>query len=110
MPPLASLNHHHIEILGSLILGLLTIPLMISPICQFILSMIEHMRFRSQMVPANITHICKSNIELMSRNFILSNVLCVPAAKQNLHYVHQFTKANNVSIEFFSYYFVVKMV
>lgn len=55
-----------------------------------------------------ITHTGISTLPFPSRNFILSNVLCVPAAKKNLLYVHQFTKTNNVSMEFFPNYFIVK--
>lgn len=55
-----------------------------------------------------ITHTGTSTLKFPSREFVMSNVLCVPDAKQNLLSVHQFTKANNVSMEFFPYNFVVK--
>lgn len=55
-----------------------------------------------------ITHTGISTIHTPSHKFKLSNVLCVPGAAKNLIFVHQFTKANNVSLEFFPDYFLVK--
>lgn len=55
-----------------------------------------------------ITHFGTSYIHNPSRSFILRNVLYVPIASKNLISVHQFTKANNVSLEFFPDYFLVK--
>lgn len=55
-----------------------------------------------------ITHTGTSLLKFPARNFVLSDVLCVPSARQNLLSVSKFTQANNVSIEFFSSHFLVK--
>lgn len=54
-----------------------------------------------------ITHTSTSHCHFNSRDS-LHNVLCVPTARRNLLYVHQFTKDNGVSLEFFPNYFIVK--
>lgn len=56
----------------------------------------------------HISHIGSATISHPSRNLLLSNVLCVPSAQRNLLYVHEFTKENNVFIEFHPWKFVVK--
>lgn len=53
-----------------------------------------------------ITHSGISNLQFPSREFKLMDTLCVPNASHNLIYVHQFTRANNVTIEFFPSYFL----
>lgn len=55
----------------------------------------------------HISQVGSSTISHPSRNLLLSNV-CVPSAQRNLLYVHEFTKANNVSIGFHPWKFVVK--
>lgn len=56
----------------------------------------------------SISHVGSGTISLPSTEFHISNVLCVPSAKTNLIYVSQFCTSNQVSIEFFSDYFLVK--
>lgn len=55
-----------------------------------------------------ITHTGKSELTFPARSFVLNDVLCVPTAKQNLLSVSKFTSANNVSMEFFTSYYVIK--
>lgn len=55
-----------------------------------------------------ITHYGISKFDTSSRSFILFYMIFVPGAARNLISVHQFTKANNVSLEFFPNYFLVK--
>lgn len=55
-----------------------------------------------------ITHTGTSFVKSPSRNFILSNMLCVPSAANNLVSIHQFTKSNNVSVEFYPSCLIVK--
>lgn len=50
-----------------------------------------------------ISHTGKSKFKFPARTFVLDNILCVPSANQNLLSVSQFTKSNNVSMEFFSF-------
>ncbi|XP_012851796.1 PREDICTED: uncharacterized protein LOC105971489 [Erythranthe guttata] len=55
-----------------------------------------------------ISHIGSSSINSHGSSFALNNVLCAPLIKKNLISVSQFCKQNNVSIEFFANYFLVK--
>ncbi|XP_012854394.1 PREDICTED: uncharacterized protein LOC105973899 [Erythranthe guttata] len=55
-----------------------------------------------------ISHIGSGSINSHGSSFALNNVLCAPLIKKNLISVSQFCKQNNVSIEFFANYFLVK--
>lgn len=55
-----------------------------------------------------ITHSGTFYLNFAERKFSLFDVLCVSGAKRNLLSVSKFTAANNVSMEFFSIYFIVK--
>jgi hypothetical protein len=55
-----------------------------------------------------ITHAGHATLPTPSKDFALSNVLCVPFIEKNLLSVSQFCKTNNTSIEFFPAYFLVK--
>ncbi|GFP94128.1 hypothetical protein PHJA_001557200 [Phtheirospermum japonicum] len=56
----------------------------------------------------SISHTCSTHIHTPSRKYLLSDVLCVPGAAKNLISVHQFTKVNCVSLEFFPDCFLIK--
>lgn len=55
-----------------------------------------------------ISHIGSSFFRFPSKIYALKNVLCVPKAQTNLVSVSSFCKSNNVSVEFFSNFFLVK--
>lgn len=55
-----------------------------------------------------ITHTGTSLLRYPSRNFLLSDILCVPSARRNLLSVSKYTRDNNISMEFFPTYFLVK--
>lgn len=55
-----------------------------------------------------VTHIGSLVFHSSAKNFSLSDTLCVPQIHKNLVCVHQFTKSNNVLIEFHPNYFFVK--
>jgi len=54
----------------------------------------------------SITHTSSTKISSPHSTFKLSNVLCVPTMKRNLISVYQFCNSNNVSVEFFSIFFI----
>lgn len=58
--------------------------------------------------PIRISHTGCSSMSLNGVTVSLNDVLCVPSTCQNLLSVHSFIKHNNVSIEFFANYFLVK--
>ncbi|KAJ8774652.1 hypothetical protein K2173_017098 [Erythroxylum novogranatense] len=55
-----------------------------------------------------ITHIGSNHITLDSHRFSLNNILHVPQSNTNLIFVLKFTTANDVFIEFFPSYFIIK--
>lgn len=55
-----------------------------------------------------ISHTGIAYINSKSRDFVLSDLLCVPSAHRNLLSVCKFTRDNDVTMEFFPSYFVVK--
>ncbi|GFP99708.1 hypothetical protein PHJA_002114900 [Phtheirospermum japonicum] len=55
-----------------------------------------------------ISHSGIGFLKFRSRQFLLSDLLCVPTAQRNLLSVSKFTRDNDVSIEFFPSYFLVK--
>ena len=56
----------------------------------------------------NITHIGSSIVKNPMKNLHLKDVLHVPETSKNLVSVHRFTLDNNVLIEFYPYFFLVK--
>lgn len=56
----------------------------------------------------DITHIGSSIVKTPVKNLHLTNVLHVPQTSKNLVSVHRFTLDNNVLIEFYPYFFLVK--
>jgi len=55
-----------------------------------------------------VTHVGSITFPSFSKPFKLINILCVPNIHQNLIYVHNFTRSNNVFINFHPFYFLVK--
>lgn len=56
----------------------------------------------------SISHTGQTSLPTCNHGLSLSNVLCVPQLQRNLVYVSKLCKSNNVSVEFFYTYFVVK--
>nr|GEY71142.1 retrovirus-related Pol polyprotein from transposon TNT 1-94 [Tanacetum cinerariifolium] len=56
----------------------------------------------------HISHLGHTSFKYKSCSFKLNNILCVPSLKKKLISVAQFTKTNNVSLEFFPFHFLVK--
>lgn len=82
---------------------------LILPIYLFTQSMMALMKLSLEMA-----QVCKSHMLALwlfpsfSKPFKLTNILCVPNIHQNLIYVHNFTRSNNVFIDFHPFYFLVK--
>ena len=55
-----------------------------------------------------VTHVGSMTLPSASKSFKLTDILCVPNIHQNLISVHNFTRSNNVSMEFHPFYFLVK--
>lgn len=55
-----------------------------------------------------ISHIGSTHITTPQKSLFLRDILCVPNLKRNLISVAKLCKTNNVSVEFFSSYFIVK--
>jgi len=55
-----------------------------------------------------VTHVGSMSLSSLSKSFLLHNTLCVPNIHKNLVSVHNFTRSNNIYIEFHSFYFLVK--
>ncbi|KAL4590424.1 hypothetical protein LXL04_003353 [Taraxacum kok-saghyz] len=56
----------------------------------------------------SISHIGHTNLPTATRSLRLSNVLCVPNLRKNLISVAKLCRTNNVSVEFFPLYFLIK--
>ncbi|KAK2972860.1 hypothetical protein RJ640_028388 [Escallonia rubra] len=56
----------------------------------------------------HISHIGHAKLRTPHTNFALNDVLCVPSINRNLISVAKFCQSNNVSLEFFPLYFLVK--
>lgn len=55
-----------------------------------------------------ITHIGSTSLPTVHQNLSLTNVLCVPKLRKNLVSIAKLCKTNQVSVEYFSSYFLVK--
>lgn len=55
-----------------------------------------------------ISHIGKGSLFIYDKSYVLDNLLHVPNATQNLLSINSFTNSNQVSIEFFPNYFLIK--
>lgn len=56
----------------------------------------------------SITHTGSNSLPTSSKNFYLSNILCVPSMKRNILSVSKLCSTNNSYVEFSLYYLVVK--
>lgn len=56
----------------------------------------------------HITRVGAQDLSFLLKSCSLNNVLCVPSSKENLDFVSKFYLTNNMSIEFFCDYFLVK--
>jgi hypothetical protein len=55
-----------------------------------------------------VTHVGSMSLSSFSKSFLLHNTLYIPNIHKNLVSVHNFTRSNNVYIEFHPFYFLVK--
>lgn len=75
---------------------------------EFIWNTLKLMKQPSQMVKAYYSNVGSNHISLNSHNFLLDNILHVLNSSTNLLSVHQFSISNDISLEFFSNFFVIK--